>query len=132
MGAAHAGIQVRWARATVSLRLWAYRPTLPTASPSLVRARVPSRNAAEMPGVERDYGRKDGCLRAESVHRWSNCVLVLSQDEIRPNKLSMPSPPHGPQRPLESPLDCRGQTLSAGEPVWPRGGVGVCHGPCGR
>jgi hypothetical protein len=34
-------------------------------------------------------------------------------------------------RALQSPLDCRGQTLSAVEPVWPRGG-GACHGQCCR
>jgi Transposase IS66 family len=43
-----------------------------------------------MPGVERDHGDGDRGLRAESVHRWSDFVLLLSQDEIRPNKLSMP------------------------------------------
>ena len=34
------------------------------------------------------------------------------------------------QRPLQSPLDCRRQTLSAVEPVRSGGGVGLCHGQC--
>jgi hypothetical protein len=34
--------------------------------------------------------------------------------------------------PLELPLDCRRHIVSAGEPVWPGGGVGLCHGQCRR
>src|SRR6266436_4265335 len=37
-----------------------------------------------------------------------------------------------PQRPLESPLDCRRQTVSVAEPVGVDCGVGVCHRPCRR
>ena len=45
-----------------------------------------------MPGVERDHRDGDCGLRGESVRRWSDFVLLLSPDEIRPNKLSMPGP----------------------------------------
>src|SRR5262245_51982718 len=42
-----------------------------------------------------------------------------------------PQPPaDGPQRPLESPLDCRRETLSAPQSVGIDRGVGMCHGQC--
>src|SRR5712692_9695131 len=40
------------------------------------------------------------------------------------------SPTNRPQRPLESSLDCRGQTLSVAQSVGVGGGVGVCHRQC--
>ena len=36
------------------------------------------------------------------------------------------------QRSVQPSVDCRGQTLSAGEPVWLGGGMGLCHGQCRR
>ena len=42
-----------------------------------------------------------------------------------------PQPPADrPQRPLQSPLDCRRQTLPAAESMGVGRGVGVCHGQC--
>ena len=64
-----AGVEVRRARATVSLCLRSYCPTLSTPSASLLRTRVPSSNAAEMPGMERDHRNGNRSLRAESDHR---------------------------------------------------------------
>ena len=43
--------------------------------------------------MERDHRDGNRGLRAESVHRWSDFVLLLPQDDIRPNKLSMPGFP---------------------------------------
>jgi putative transposase len=45
-GAAHAGIQVAGTRAAVPLRLWSHRPTLPSATASLVGVGLPARDAA--------------------------------------------------------------------------------------
>jgi hypothetical protein len=70
--------------------VWAYCPTLSTATPSFFCAGIPSRNAAKMPGVGGDHGHGDSSLRAESVQKWSDFVLLLSPVEIRPNKLSRP------------------------------------------
>ena len=44
-GTAYAGVQIPRAGATVSLCVWSYRPALPTTTPSLVRACIPTRNA---------------------------------------------------------------------------------------
>ncbi len=50
-GTPYARVQVLRPGPTISLRIWADCPALPTAAPSLVRARVSPRNAAEIPGV---------------------------------------------------------------------------------
>jgi len=42
------------------------------------------------------------------------------------------SPTNRPDRPLESPVDCWGQTLSPAEPVGVGGCLGVCHSQCRR
>src|SRR5437867_1101305 len=52
-------------------------------------------------------------------------------DRIDPSYPRRPEPrADRPQRPLQSSLDCRGQTLSAAQPVGVGGGLGVCHRQC--
>ena len=78
-GAAHAGVQVPRARSTVSLRIWAYCPTLPTAASSLLRARVPSRDAEKIQVWSEITGTNMACLRVKSV-----CKIV----RFRPSTVS--------------------------------------------
>ena len=61
-----------------------------------------SRNAAKMPGVGGDHGRSDGCLRVALVRSWSTLVLLLSPNDLNPNKLSTP------YSVLDLKADCRG------------------------
>jgi putative transposase len=68
------GFKVCWACATLPRSIWADCSTLPPSAPSVFRARIPSRNAEKMPGVERDHRHKDGCLRAACVQSWSALV----------------------------------------------------------
>jgi hypothetical protein len=90
-GAAYAGVQVTRAGAAIPRRVWTYCPTLSTAPASLVRARVPSSNAHKMPGVGRDHGHRDSCLRVKSVCSWSDLALLLSLNAMSTIKLSTPA-----------------------------------------
>ena len=73
-------------------------------------------------------------------HDWTAGLLGRSDGARRHRHLRhRADPPHarGPQppanrsqRPLEPPVDCRGQTVSAPQSVGVDRGVGVCHRPC--
>ena len=65
-------------------------------------------------------GRPDGARRHRHV-----------RDRVDPSDARRPqSPADWPQRPLESPVDCRRETLSPPESVGVGRGVGVCHREC--
>jgi hypothetical protein len=53
---------------------------------------LPSFSAEMIPCVARDYGRGADCLRAASIRRWSNLVLLLPRNEMNSNKLTIPLP----------------------------------------
>jgi hypothetical protein len=89
-GEADAGVQVPWARTTVSRRVWSYYLAFPTVPSSLLRVRIPSRDAEKIPDVGRDHRYRDICLRVELVYIWSPRALLLHRNEIRINKLSTP------------------------------------------
>jgi hypothetical protein len=70
--------------------VWASCPPLATATPSGFRARLPSSNAAKMPGVGREHGHGASGLRAVAVRRWRMRVLLLPQDASSIDKWSPP------------------------------------------
>src|SRR6266446_9788934 len=85
----------------VDTRLSAVVSSAPRAHPAL----SPLEDAS---GLDADLlGRPDGALRHRHL-----------RDRVDPSDARRPqSPADWPQRPLESPVDCRGETLSAAEPV---------------
>ena len=91
-----------------------YRPLFP-ASPSARGSFVCSRP------IRTGRGRYLGCSDRAWGHRhvW---------DRVDPSDAGRAQPAADwPQRPLEPPLDCRRETLSAAQPVGVDRGVGVCH-----
>jgi hypothetical protein len=69
---------------------YTYGPTLPTTPASLLRTRIPSRDAEQMPDVGRDPRHHDGGLRAEGVRMRSTCARLLPRGDIPLQKLSTP------------------------------------------
>ena len=104
-------------RALLSLadaRLSAVVPPPPRAHPALSPLQDPSGLDAGL------LGRPDRARRHR--HLWHR---------VDPPHARRPQPAADrPQRPLQSSLDCRGQTLSAAQSVGVDRGVGVCHRQC--
>src|SRR5215471_2434551 len=77
-----------------------------------------------------DASQLDASLLSRSDGPWCHRHLW---DRVDPPHARRPQPPADrPQRPLQSPLDCWRETLSAVKPVWPGGGVGLWHRQCRR
>jgi DDE superfamily endonuclease len=75
--------------------VWPHLPTLPTATASAVRIRVPSRDQATIRELGRSDGHGAGRLRAQSGGIEAQMRPLLSDGEISLNNLTIPSPRGG-------------------------------------
>jgi hypothetical protein len=83
-----AGIQVTGSRPALPRRVWAHHATFPSATPSVVRLPLPSRNAMQIRHLARTHHPPHRRIRVEVGGRHApSCLMIM----LAGNKLTKPS-----------------------------------------